>query len=150
MPDTCGYAALPSTDPRSLACDYSGLMVSCPCDGAATDDPATAVLETVTSVAELRAAWNPLADEGLVDSLGGAEYHHALAHLRAKIGAEEKTVVALIRQLKETPITAGDLREARDWIASMPPEALADMREAGRELAALMARHQHDTHGEQS
>jgi hypothetical protein len=44
-------------------------------------DETQAVLDRATSVEELRASWRELEADGEVDSYGGSEWHHALAHL---------------------------------------------------------------------
>jgi hypothetical protein len=44
-------------------------------------DGAQDALDKATSLAELRDIWIPLATAGKVDALGGAEWHHAVAHM---------------------------------------------------------------------
>jgi hypothetical protein len=85
MTDACDYAGLPAADPASLACDYCGMYETHTCLSPSWGAAAQAMLDRVSSVAELREIWEPLADAGEVDGLGGAEYHHALAHLRSKL-----------------------------------------------------------------
>jgi hypothetical protein len=86
MTDACAYAGLPAADPASLACDYGGMYETHACVRCLSWSAAVqAMLDRAASVAELRGIWEPLADAGEVDSLGGAEYHHALAHLRSKL-----------------------------------------------------------------
>ena len=41
-------------------------------------------LDACTTLAELRREWLPLARAGKVDAIYGAEWHHAVAHLRHK------------------------------------------------------------------
>ena len=81
MNDACGFGDASVDDPISLACDYDGKYETHHCTGAW--GPRTqAVLDKARTVGELAAAWTGLEYGGHVDAHGGAEWHHALSHLR--------------------------------------------------------------------
>jgi hypothetical protein len=84
MKDICQYGSLPADDPRSLHCDYSGFYPTHWCQGSWSPD-VQAALESASSVTELRLAWDLLEQDYRVDTYGGGEWHHALAHLRYKL-----------------------------------------------------------------
>lgn len=87
--DVCGYGETPSADPASLACDYNGMYRAHWCRNSGSwSEAAQSALDAAGSVAELRAAWEPLEAAARVDGFGGGEYHHALAHLRHKLYPE--------------------------------------------------------------
>lgn len=81
MSDACGYGTASPDDPVSLACDYTGMYETHYCEGAWSRQTQS-VLDQARNVRELALFWKPLAHSGHVDSYGGAEWHHALAHLR--------------------------------------------------------------------
>jgi hypothetical protein len=77
--DACGYGT--ASPAVILACDYTGMYETHYC--AETWDAATvARLDEARSVADLTRIWARLEKAGHVDAYGGAEWHHAVSHLR--------------------------------------------------------------------
>ena len=79
--DACGYGTTGPDDPVSLTCDYSGMYETHHCTGTWGADT-HAALDKARSVPELARIWAGLEKAGHVDAHGGAEWHHALSHLR--------------------------------------------------------------------